>query len=75
METNQNIDELVSKEMPSEIYILDAPGINGMGSGSYEPLKKHIENGGKIIHKARLDCNGSIELFEPHGMWPNQQVK
>lgn len=60
---------------PTEIYILDAPGISGMGSHSFERYKRHIENGGKDWHNARLHVDGSIEFCDPQGMGPCQQQK
>tara|TARA_Y100001973_G_C5177862_1_gene323137 strand:- start:42 stop:263 length:222 start_codon:yes stop_codon:yes gene_type:complete len=52
-------------------YVIDAPGINGMGSDSLGRLKKHIENGGRLIHKVRTADDGSLHICEPQGMWPN----
>ena len=59
----------------TEIYILDAPGISGMGSDSFERYTRHIENGGKDWHKARLHVDGSIEFCDTQGMGPSQQEK
>jgi hypothetical protein len=53
-----------------EFFILDAPGINGMGSNSLERMKAHADAGGKFIHKMSPDENGVPQLVDPEGMWP-----
>lgn len=64
---NLNTNMSASGAIPDEIYIIDAPGINGMGPDAYERFKKHVENGGRVLHKARLLDNCFIEYCEPNG--------
>ncbi len=44
-----------------EIYILDAPGITGMGANGTQLFKSFIENGGDPIIRALLLPDGSIQ--------------
>lgn len=64
-----------AEPLPREIFILDAPGLNGMGPDCFGRFKRYIDNGGQVFHKARCDDSGSIEFCEPNGMWPSEQVK
>ncbi len=68
--TNSDVKPCTDVLKEGEFFILDAPGINGMGSNSSERLQKHIEEGGTIIHKMRPDENGIPQFVNPKGMWP-----
>ncbi|MDQ2077349.1 hypothetical protein [Marinimicrobium sp. ABcell2] len=50
-----------------EFYILDAPGINGMGSNSIQRMKDHAKRGGAFVHKMLPDENGVPQLSDQSG--------
>jgi hypothetical protein len=69
-----NINQTSEDLLPNEHYVLDAPGINGMGADWAEKLTAHIENGGKLLHKVLLADDGTIQFCDPQGMWPNPKA-
>ncbi len=43
---------------PGECWVLDAPGINGMGgANSMQRMQDYIEAGGKLLHRVRLNSD------------------
>lgn len=47
-----------------ECWLLDAPGITGMGSKTTNIFQKHVENGGRIIHRVRYDDDGTLIFLD-----------
>lgn len=45
---------------PGECWLLDAPGI----TKSTDRLRKHIEGGGRILHRVRLNNDGEVVLVD-----------
>lgn len=40
---------------PGECWVLDAPGITGMGANSIQRMKDHVEAGGQLVRRFRLE--------------------
>lgn len=47
---------------PGEFWLLDAPGINGMGSDSLERLRNYVENGGRLFQRVKRGRDGALEI-------------
>jgi len=56
-------DSLNSNDLKTgEFYLLDAPGINGMGgSDNQERFIRHVEAGGVILHKMSISQPGGFK--------------
>lgn len=53
-----------------EYWLLDAPGITGMGSqeAAFAKMSAHSNAGGRLVH--RVTKAGT--LVEPYDLWPNK---
>lgn len=53
------------REAAYTVYLIDAPGINGMGSNSLHKMAAHFVAGGAFLHKCKRMRNGSTTPWKP----------
>lgn len=50
------------------IFIIDAPGITGMGANALQKMVLHAQAGGDFVH----EVNSAGVLRHPEKMWPGR---
>jgi hypothetical protein len=68
MKMIENKKALAEGLKEGECYVIDAPGIGC----NLARVAKHIEDGGKVLHKMSPDEKGDLQPADPKGVWPNQ---